>query len=120
MSCIERKKGSFHDLVFTVDLTGYNKTESDIADIGFIVKPNSADPDTSIVFEKYLSGVPSGITFNSPDVINVSWDYNEYTGFTINKQYDAGLFIKFDGDDKFDENVDTTFKLKIVPGFTDK
>ena len=52
---------------------------------------------------------------NWSDIITVyvKWGHNEYDNFIINKNYNAGLFIKFEGDPVFDEHVNTIFKLII-------
>lgn len=115
---IERKKGSFHDLVFTVDLSQYNKVEGDIADIIFLVKENPSDADADALMDKKQS--LGDIAFTSPDIISVTWDSNEYDNFSIGQLYYAGLFIKFTGDSSFDENVDTIFRIKILQDFTEQ
>lgn len=117
MQTITRKAGDFDDLVFEVNLTGYAK--KDISDIVFSVKELLTDDD-ALIFEKKKS--TGGITNTGIDIITVSvkWAYNEYDKFTINKNYNAGLFIKFAGDPVFDEHVDTTFKLIVTQDFLRK
>lgn len=109
---ITRKRGSFHDLVFSVDLSAYNKTASDIADIIFVVKANAAQPDNAAMLTKRMS--TGGIVFADP-LVKVKWGKNEYSNMDMNTIYTAGVFIKWAGDDSFDENVDVQFKLKIDP-----
>lgn len=116
MQTIERKRGSFHDLVFTVDLTAYNKVPGDIADIIFLVKTLITDPDVNALMDKKES--LGDIIFTAPDIVSVLWDEDEYDPFIINTVYKAGLFLKFIGDPQFDENVNTLFNLKITQDFT--
>lgn len=121
MSLIQRKKGSFHNLQFQVDLRDYGKTNSDISEITFLIKENITDADDSL-FRKRLS--ETEIT-STPDAagtviqVGVEWLDTEYDQFTIGKEYLAGLFLQFTGDPAHDENVDEEFTVKIVEDFID-
>ena len=119
MPTIERKYASFDNLKFEVDLTDYDKSSSDIEDIFFSVKDDLQTPDDDIFLKTYLEG---GIAFDSNqnnDIINVTvyWAYDEYNNFTLNKTYNAGLFIKFKNDPVADEHVDQIFQLIIQSDF---
>jgi hypothetical protein len=116
MTTIIRKKGDFDDLVFSVDLSLYGKTSTDIQDIFFSVKASQTDADDGIFFKTFLT---SGITFTGTTKleVNVLWGNSEYDNFCIDQIYLAGMFIKFTGDPVADEHVDTTFKLKITQDF---
>ena len=111
-----RKKGSFHDLKFTVDLTDYGKTGSDVSDIFFSIKADEKDTDASIFLKSLGAGE---ISFTGTDVliVNVQWPETGYANFVLDKVYDAGLFLKFSGDPAADENVDRLFKIKIIQDF---
>jgi hypothetical protein len=116
MTTIVRKRGEFDDLVFSVDLSDYGKTSTDIEDIFFSVKVLETDADDGIFFKTYLT---SGITFTGTTQleVNVLWGNLEYDNFVINKMYIAGMFIKFSGDPVADEHVNTTFNLKVTQDF---
>jgi len=116
---IIRKLGEFKDLVFTVDLSLYGKTDADIEDIFFSVKVSETDNDDSVLLKKYSNG---GIVFtsnaaNNVLTVNVSWSNTEYDTVCVNQTYLAGLFVKFTGDPVADENVNQTFNLKIIQDF---
>lgn len=117
MQTIKRKIGSFDDLNFTVDLSDYGKTITDIEDVFFSVKSDLELADATLFFKTALT---SGIIVSGSgtDVeVAVAWDYNEYDAFEADKIYQAGLFIKFNGDPVADEHVDQTFKLLIEQDF---
>ncbi len=116
---IIRKLGDFKDLVFTVDLSLYGKTQADVEDIFFSVKVSEIDNDNSVFLKTFLT---SGITFTSNAAenvltVNVIWLNTEYDTVCVNETYVAGLFVKFNGDPVADENVNQTFKLKIIQDF---
>lgn len=113
---IERKKGSFHPLRFKIDLTKYGKTNEDIDDIIFSVKDKLVDADDSILLKKYSRAeiIMSGTTVIEA---SVTWLDTEYTTFVINKTYQAGIFIKFKGDPVADENINTTYQIKITQDY---
>ena len=96
MQTISRKIGAFDDLLFTVDLSGYGKTISDIDDVFFSIKSNLTDND-DLLFLKQQT-VNNGIVVTGSDTnvqLAVSWDYDEYDNFTAGEDYKAGIFIKF-------------------------
>lgn len=116
MQLIERKRGAFHDLVFYVDLANYVKTFADIDDVIFSVKVKKTDDDDSIfIKKKSLSQIT--ITDEGEVKVEVTWGATEYDKFIIDKEYLAGLFLKFTGDPVADENVDQIFKLKITQDY---
>lgn len=116
MQTIERKYESFDDLRFEIDLSEYGKTLTDVDDIIFSVKNTAIEAD-DVILEKKLS--LSEIVASGTDVLDVSviWLDTEYDNFTIGENYLAGLFVKFTGDPKADENVDTIFQLRIIQDF---
>jgi len=116
---IERKKDSFHNLEFEVDLRDYGKVDADISEITFLIKENATDSDDSL-FRKRLSQTEISKTANTDgDIIQVSvqWPSDEYGQFTLDKEYQAGLFLQFTGDDNHDENVDESFTVKVIQDF---
>jgi hypothetical protein len=117
MQTITRKVGDFDDLVFEVDLSDYGKDNTDVNDIFFSVKSKLSDADNSLLL-KTFSGA-GGITFTGTTVltVNVTWSDTEYSGMTPGGDYEAGLFVKFTGDPKADEHVNTTFKVVLNQKF---
>lgn len=116
MTTIIRKRESFHKLGFKVTLTDYGKTIDDIEDIIFSVKGELTDEDNSI-FIKKRSEAEIEVTGTDVLTVAVDWAETEYDQFVIDKEYNAGLFIKFIGDPVADENVKENFKLKIIQDF---
>jgi hypothetical protein len=122
MSLITRKKGSFHNLEFEVDLSNYGKVDGDITDITFIVKNSGSDSDASALLTKKLSLTEINKVANAAGnmiSVSVQWGNNEYGNFMLNKEYMAGLFFQFSGDPVHDENVDTMFTVKVIEDFID-
>ena len=118
MQKIERKIGDFDDEVFTIDLTKYNKTGTDVQDIIFSVKVNKTDADDTL-FLKKLSAGATEMTVEGTTLltVNVKWPNDEYDQFSTKLKYIAGLFIHFIGDPAADEHVNTLFELSIEQDF---
>jgi len=119
MSVIRRKKGSFHDLEFLVDLRDYGKVDADIQEITFLIKENPTDADDSL-FRKRLTQAEISKTADADGTqisVSVSWADTEYSQFTLDKEYMAGLYIQFTGDAVHDENVDEEFTVIIEQDF---
>jgi hypothetical protein len=116
MPIITRKKGSFDDLVFTVDLSDYGKTGADVSDISFSVKEHQTDLDDSLLLRTLVNGDVS-FSGTSELVVAVTWPSDQYSQFKVGKKYQAGLFIKWVGDALHDENVDTIWDLEITQDF---
>lgn len=112
MKKISRKKGDFTDLTFEINLTDMGKTDADIADIFFSVKNTESDADDLLLLKKKTAGQ---ITNGVGSIINVAvqWPITDYVNFQIDKEYLAGLFIKFTGDPTADEHVDQIFHITI-------
>jgi hypothetical protein len=115
MQLIERKKGSFKSLLFNVDLTGIAKVYTDVSEIYFIIKNNISDLDADAVMTKTM--MIDGIKINADSQVSVPWGTTEYVGFTLNKVYHLGLFLKFTGDPVADEDIEQTFTIKITQDF---
>ena len=115
---LERPYGANHPLQFIVTLWKLGKNNTDIEDIVCQIKENLTDTDSAIFEKKYVGD--SGITFTGTDrlIVSVEWPYNEYTNFTIGKEYFLGLFCKFTGEPNYDERVKQIFKIKVIQDFS--
>lgn len=114
MQVIERKKGSFKAMIFNVNLAAIGKTPNDVVDIFFVIKSKMSDEDTNAIM---IKNIANGISINAESQVIVPWAVNEYENFTIDKIYDLGVFLQFDGDPVADEDVKETFKIKITQDF---
>lgn len=123
MQTIERKYGSERDLVFKIDFTEYYEKYSldadDIVDIIFSVKKSQNDSDNSLFQRKLSAGqITKSQTIDADGnricTVNVKWPADQYSQFSKNKKYIAGLFPKFVGDTYADENTDDIFNLVIL------
>jgi len=112
MQTITRNIGDFDDLNFEVDLTEYGKTGADVADIFFVVKKNV--DDTSYLLEKKKSDTEISFTGTTTLDVLVQWPETEYTGFTEDEKYIAGLYIQFTGDPVADLHTKQDFNLQVV------
>ena len=121
---INRKYEDFKPLRFKIKLSKYGKVADNIitgGDIIFSVKNTEVDADNVLLLKKY--SIPSEIVIVSGSgadttvVVDVEWLDTEYGAFSVGDKLIAGLFVKFAGDPKADENVDTTFKINILQDF---
>ena len=121
MSLITRKKGAFHDLEFQVDLRDYGKSDADIIEVTFLIKSKITDADDSLFEKKFTLNEITKTPDTAGTVINMSveWLDTEYGSFVVGTEYQAGLFIQFNGDPNHDENVDQTFTVVIEEDFID-
>lgn len=116
MQPIERKLKAFDSLLFTVDLTEFGKTATDVEDIFWSVKNDLTSADDALLFKTYLTG---GIAFTGTTILDVvvEWLETDYSNLAAGQEYEGGLFVKFTGDPEADEHVDETFKVKILQDF---
>jgi len=113
---IDRIYEDGRDLQFIIKLYNYGKTASDLTDIICSIKTNLTDDDDAI-FIKRLSDNNINYTGTDKLIVNVEWPSSEYSEFTIGNKYHLGIFCKFTGDTKADENVLQKFTLEIVQDF---
>ena len=127
MQTIDRKVGDFHDLefVFTKEgLASYGKSFEEIVGAFFAVKKKRAeDADNQYFLKKYIKGSTdpeeTGISLLEEELIIrvfVKWGKDEYTSIEPGT-YEAGIFLKFEGDPSADENVEQYFTLDLKDGF---
>jgi len=113
---IIRKKGDFRDLNFEVDLTDYGKTLADVSEIFFSVKCDENDADDLLLLKQMTTADIDATGTNILDV-NVHFAPSDYVNFQVDKEYKAGLFLKFTGDPAADENTDDLYIFKIKEDF---
>ncbi len=111
---IERKRGSFNSLLFSMNVTAKGKLYSDVEDIFFVIKEAATDADVDAIMLKQMA---DGITIDANSQVTVPWGATEYDTFTIGKEYMLRLFAKFTGDPVADEDTDQEFTIKITQDF---
>lgn len=111
---ITRKKGSVKDLAFLIRLDLIGKTHENVTDVACVVKVKASDPDEKIIRIVKFSTDPNvpGTSIDQNNKVLVPWRNDE--GFELNKPYIMGIFCKFVGEDKFNEDVKQLFTITIT------
>jgi len=119
MQTIKRKLKSFTDLKFTIDLDPTGKVPANIADIIFSVKSftDITTADNIIFLKKESTGGITKTSVGNLVTVLVQWAETEYSNFTVDTFYKAGLFLKFNGDPEANEHNNGIFNLVIEQDF---
>ena len=111
---ITRVKNDLSNLDFVLKFPG-TKTIDDIVDAIFIVKEEDDTPLAEAIISKTLQAAE--ITKEADDILHVSFLVTDYDDLIIEKLYKAALFVKWNGEADFDENVESIFDFEIEQNF---
>ena len=116
---IETIEGMTKSYGFSISLVKTEFTYQDVENIFFTIKKELTDPDDSLILLSKLNGQ---ITDSTPD--STAKTFNVYVEITkeeleklvVGKEYNAGLFVKFNGQDAANEDVKQKLYFKKLQG----